>query len=93
MHDDFDPNDRNAIMAALASKDPDHPVAVAINARLTALAGALQDAAKAGHGRPDQIEVMKPATVLDAIAVDLFKRTLASVPGAPPVVVSDTMKQ
>lgn len=90
---DFDPNDRAAITAALASDDPRHPIAVAVASRLVALSQALKRATEQGGGPPDRIDMPKPTTVLDEIVVDLFRRSLESVPFAPPLVVSETLKQ
>lgn len=39
------------------------------------------------------IDMLKPTTVLDEIVVDLFRRSLESVPGAPRLVVWETLKQ
>ena len=83
----FDPNDRAAILAAL--DDPENPIARAVATRVEALAGSLQKSTEAFGKLPDRVEIGKPKTLLDEIAVGLFKRALADVPGAPPVVVYD----
>jgi hypothetical protein len=89
----FDPNDRAAILAALADPDPSNPIARAVAERVEALAGALKDATEKAGGLPRRIEIGKPRTALDEIAVQLFERTLADMPGAPVVVVTDHGRQ
>jgi hypothetical protein len=90
MTNDFDPNDRAAITAALASDDPQNPIARAVAARLDAMTKAFEEASAATGGLPDQIEISKPLTVLDEIVIDLFRLSLSGISGAPPVIVLGT---
>lgn len=93
MRDDFDPDDRAAILAALNSDNPDHPIARAIAVRLEALTKALEEAAAASGSLPDRIEVTKPRTALDAVAIELFRASLDDVADAPAVVVLEYGRQ
>lgn len=88
----FDPNDWAAVQAALDDPDPHNPIARAIAARLESLMGALHAATENG-GRPDRIEITKPATAVDAAAIDLFRAVLAAKPGSPALVVMEHGRQ
>lgn len=72
----FDPNDRKFIEAALAGHDPDHPVAVKLAIRIDALRDVLAHVVVKHTSWPQEITVARPATVLDEIAIDLFRKTL-----------------
>ncbi|MBB5704619.1 MULTISPECIES: hypothetical protein [Brucella] len=65
----------------------------AFQVRLAALRDILQQATNEQKSLPAEITVTKPATVLDEIALTLFKEPLASIPGAPPVRILDHGRQ
>lgn len=90
---DFDPNNRAAIDAALQDPDPNNPVARAVATRLTAFAQILAEATEKQGRVPDEITIGKPQTVLDEVAIDLFRRTLEEAEGAPRLVILDYGRQ
>lgn len=91
----FDPNDRGAILAALANPNPtdeaSRAIGEAIATRLKALTAVLGKVL-AEQGMPDAIEIAKPQTTLDEIAIALFRQALQE-PGAPPITVHEHGKQ
>jgi len=90
---EFNHNDRALIEAALQAPNPNNPIVKAISLRLDALRDILQQATNEHKSLPAEITVTKPATVLDEIALTLFKEPLASIPGAPPVRILDHGRQ
>lgn len=72
----FDPNDRQLIEATLEDPDPNHPVAVELTIRIDALRDVLAHVVVKHTSWPQEITVARPATVLDEIAIDLFRKTL-----------------
>jgi hypothetical protein len=87
MPHDYDPNDREAIEAALASTDPDNPIAKDFAQRLSALTAILVEATRRNQALPDTIEIATPRTILDALVIDAFRKVLAENPKAPPVTI------
>ena len=68
----FDQNDRAAILAALANPDPENEIAQAVATRVNALSEILKETVAERGELPQSIDITKPKTVLDEVAISLF---------------------
>lgn len=73
----FDPDDRAAIEAAVADPDPENPIAIALVGRLKELMGRYWRHATQLGRVPTELMVVRPRTVLDEVACQMFLQTIA----------------
>jgi len=83
----FDPNDRAAIEAALASPDPNNPIALAIAERIKDAVGRFWRQAETQERVPTELILVRPKTALDDVACRLFLQTIADTLGQKLTVV------
>jgi len=79
--DGFDPNDRAAIMAALADPDPDNPIAKAVAERLKDLTGRYWLHAEKLGRVPTELMLVRPQTAFDETVYRLHLEALADATG------------
>lgn len=82
----FDPDNRDAVLAALMSPVSNDPIYEAVNTCLRELATQLADACRQVKG-PVVLRIRYPRTALEEISVDLFRDFLENSPSAPCVVI------
>ncbi len=80
----FDPNNREAILAALNSRKWDEPICVAVTSYIQTLADRIAVTAK-GSSRPVQIIIQPPESALEDIALGLVRDFLATFPSSPEI--------
>jgi len=79
--DGFDPNDRAAIMAAMADPDPDNPIAKAVAERLKDLTGRYWLHAEKLGRVPTELMLVRPQTAFDETVYRLHLEALADATG------------
>lgn len=86
-------HDRASIEAALES-DPDHPLSQEVAGRAQSLLQAFAAEITRGGKVPEYINLVRPRTALDEIAVEMFVLALEDSMGAndvPPIAFSDAV--
>jgi hypothetical protein len=83
----FNPNNREAILAALNSTEWDEPICVAVASYIQKLVDQIVVTAE-GSSRPIQILIPPPENALEDIALGLFHDFLASFPSSPAISIA-----
>lgn len=84
-------NNKLAIKSALEADRPNSRISRAVSIRIETLAAIVQSPTQ--NGMVEWVEVAKPTTALDEIALELFQNILDQTPDAPALVVLDYGKQ
>jgi hypothetical protein len=79
----IDPNDLAAINRALSTKNANDPIWIAIVVRIQELAVIVGKAVEAAPEMPATVDVPRPETAIDKIALALFRGELAEIENAP----------
>lgn len=84
-----DENDRQAILKVLSGEDSVSPYALLIAQKLNGFAEVLERCVERHGVMPERIVVAPPTSALGEVLVDLFRKMLADIPGAPDIVVAE----
>lgn len=83
----FDPNNRDAILAALNSTDWGEPICIAVASYIQKLFDQIVVTAE-GSARPIPLLIPPPESALEDIALGLFHDFLASLPSSPAISIA-----
>ena len=84
----FDIHDKEAVVAAVYDTDPATPVRRAVTARVEALSLIFSDTTLQS-GPHSHLEVPRPTTAIEAVALDIVRAYLSEFPEAPEITVLD----